>query len=143
MSASAIACVPALAALVVILADKLVAAGASPTGSLARDLYSIRVLASGFIVTSLVWAGLTASLVDRRLLAASEWATTAAALSAFGVIHSPFADGRLFLPWAIGTLPPEAAGRGPLDLAAAYMLVAILFAAWAAWLGGTASRREA
>ncbi len=136
--AVAIACVPALAALVVILADKLVAAGASPTGTLARDLHSIRVLASGFIVTSLVWAGLTASLVDRRLLAASAWAVAAAVLSAFGVIHSPFADGRLFLPWAIGALPTEAAGRGPLDLAAAYAVVAILFAAWAAWLGGTA-----
>lgn len=93
-------------------------------------------------MTSLVWAGLTASLVDRRLLAASAWAVAAAVLSAFGVIHSPFPDGRLFLPWAIGTLPTEAAGRGPLDLAAAYVVVAILFAAWAVWLGGTAKPND-
>ena len=86
---------------------------------------------------------LTASLVDRRLLAASAWAAAAAALSAFGVIHSPFADGRLFLPWAIGTLPPEAVGRGPLELAAAYMLVAILFAVWHAWIGREVPKHEA
>jgi len=46
------------------------------------------------------------------------------------VIHSPFKDGRLFVPWAIGDLPPEAAGRGPLHLAAAYGLLAALFLAW-------------
>ena len=46
------------------------------------------------------------------------------------MIHSPFKDGRLFLPWAIGDLPIEAAGRGPLDLAAAYAVLAALFAVW-------------
>jgi hypothetical protein len=50
------------------------------------------------------------------------------------VIHSPFADGRMFFPWSIGPLPPEAAGRGPLELAAAYALLALLFAGWQAWL---------
>ena len=132
--AVAMACVPALAALVVILADKLVAAGAAPTGALARELFSIRMLASGFIVTSLVWAGITASLIDRKLRVAAAWAAAAAGLSAFGVIHSPFADGRLFLPWSIGSLPAEAVGRGPLEVAAAYAVVAVLYLAWSAWL---------
>jgi hypothetical protein len=49
------------------------------------------------------------------------------------VIHSPFNDGRLVVPWAIGDLPPEAAGRGPLELAAAYALLAGLLLAWSAW----------
>jgi hypothetical protein len=37
------------------------------------------------------------------------------------------------VPWAIGDLPPEAAGRGPLEMAAAYALLAGLLLAWSAW----------
>jgi AGZA family xanthine/uracil permease-like MFS transporter len=133
--AIALACVPALAALVSIQADKLLAAGAEPGEQLAGELFSIRLLSSGFIVTSLLWAGLMTALVDRKLLQAGAWTLTAAAFALFGVIHSPFADGRLFVPWAIGTLPDVAAGRGPLHLAAAYALLAGIFAAWQAWLG--------
>ncbi|MFM8891625.1 MAG: permease, partial [Planctomycetia bacterium] len=77
--AVAIACVPALAALVTIQADKLLAAGAAPAGGLARELVSIRLLASGFIGTSLLWAGLVAALIDRRLRAAAAWCLAAAA----------------------------------------------------------------
>ena len=132
--AVAIACVPALAALVTIQADKLLAAGATPAGGLARELFSIRVLASGFIVTSLLWAGLVAALIDRRLRAAAGWCLAAAACTLCGVIHSPFPDGRLFLPWQTGPLPEAAAGRGPIELAAAYAVLAAVFAAWSLWL---------
>ncbi|MFM8891775.1 MAG: permease, partial [Planctomycetia bacterium] len=133
-AAVAIACVPALAALVTIQADKLLAAGAAPAGGLARELFSIRLLASGFIVTSLLWAGLVAALIDRRLRAAAAWCLAAAACTLFGVIHSPFPDGRLFLPWQTGPLPEAATGRGPLELAAAYAVLAAIFAAWSLWL---------
>ena len=133
--AIAIACVPALAALVTIQADKLLAAGAVPGPQLAGELFSIRLLSSGFIVTSLLWAGLVTALIDRRLFQAAAWTLAAAAFTLFGVIHSPFADGRLFLPWSIGDLPEVAAGRGPLHLAAAYALLAVIFTAWQAWLG--------
>ena len=132
--AVAIACVPALAALVTIQSDKLLAAGAAPAAQLARELFSIRLLSSGFIVTSLLWAGMVAALIDRRLLEAAGWTLVAAAFTLFGIIHSPFPDGRLLLPWNFATLPAEAAGRGPLELAAAYALLAGLFAAWHAWL---------
>ncbi len=132
--AVAVACIPALAALVKIQTDGLLAAGAEPAGPLAVDLFSVRILAAGFIVTSLVWAGLLAALIDRTPRAAAGWCLAAAAATLFGVIHSPFADGRLFMPWAIGELPAEAAGRGPLELAAAYGLLALLLAAWSVWL---------
>lgn len=131
--AVALACVPALAALVKIQTDKLLAAGATPDTGLARELFSLRVLSAGFIVTSLLWAGMLTALLDRRLRAAAGWCLAAAAATLMGVIHSPFADGRLFLPWSIGDLPPEASGRGPLELAAAYALLAVLFIAWSAW----------
>lgn len=138
--AVAIACVPALAALVKIETDKLVAAGAAPAGPLAVELFSIRTLAAGFILTSLLWAGLVTALVDRRLGRAAGWCLAAAACAACGVIHSPFRDGSLFLPWALGPLPPESAGRGPLEFAAAYALLAALLAAWS-FAAPTASQR--
>jgi AGZA family xanthine/uracil permease-like MFS transporter len=133
--AVAIACVPALAALVKIQSDKLLAAGAVPSARLAEELFSVRLLAAGFIVTSLLWAGLVTALVDRRLGQAAAWCLAAAALTLVGVIHSPFDDGRLFLPWSIDGLPPEAAGRGPITMAAAYGLLAVLFSAWGGWQG--------
>jgi AGZA family xanthine/uracil permease-like MFS transporter len=138
--AVAIACVPALAALVNIQADKLLAAGAVASGPLARDLFSLRLLTSGFIVTSLLWAGMVTALLDRQLRGAAGWCLAAAAGTLVGVIHSPFADGRLFLPWHLPPLPAEAAGRGPVEVAAAYGLLALLFAAWGTWLdrGGRA-----
>lgn len=58
------------------------------------------------------------------------------------MIHSPFADGRLFFPWAIGELPAEAAGRTPWHLAIAYAALAILFTAWAAARGPRRDRLD-
>jgi len=130
--AVAIACLPALAALVTLQADKLIAAGAMPTGTLARDLFSMRLLASGFILTSLLWAGLVTALIDRKLVAAAGWCAASSVLAICGAIHSPFPDGRLLAPWAIGALPAEAAGRGPLEMAAAYGLLAVVFLGWSA-----------
>jgi AGZA family xanthine/uracil permease-like MFS transporter len=134
--AVALACVPALAALAKIETDKLLAAGAKPDAPLLGELFSLQIISAGFIVTSLLWAGMLTALLDRRLLRAAGWCLAAAAGTLCGVIHSPFKDGRLFAPWSIGELPAEAAGRGPLELAAAYGLLAAVFAAWAAWLGG-------
>ena len=128
--AVAIACVPALAALVKIETDKLIGAGARPDAGLAKELFTLQVVSAGFIVTSLLWAGLLAALIDRRLRRAAGWCLAAAACTLCGMIHSPFRDGRLFLPWAIGDLPAEAAGRGPPELAAAYGLLAALFIGW-------------
>lgn len=128
--AVALACVPALASLAKIETDKVLAAGARPDAVLARELFSLQIISAGFIVTSVLWAGMLTALLDRRLGRAAGWCLAAAACTLCGVIHSPFKDGRLFLPWAIGELPVEAAGRGPLELALAYALLAALYAAW-------------
>ncbi|MFM7205395.1 MAG: permease [Planctomycetaceae bacterium] len=132
--AVAMACVPALAALAKIETDKVVAAGATPDAGLARELFSLQIISAGFIVTSVLWSGMLTALLDRRMRQAAGWCLAAAAFTLCGVIHSPFKDGRLFVPWAIGALPPEAAGRGPLHLAFAYGLLAILFVGWSVWL---------
>jgi len=128
--AVALACVPALAALAKIETDKVLAAGARPDAVLARELFALQIISAGFIVTSVLWAGMLTALLDRRLARAAGWCLAAAACTLCGIIHSPFKDGRLFLPWALGELPAEAAGRGPLTLAAAYALLAALYAGW-------------
>ena len=105
----------------------------------ARELFSLQIISVGFIVTSVLWSGMLTALLDRRLRQASGWCLVAAAFTLCGVIHSPFKDGRLFLPWAIGDLPVEAAGRGPLHLAVTYGLLALLFAIWPATPATTAT----
>ena len=144
--AVAIACVPALAALAKIETDKVLAAGAKPDAGLARELFSLQIISAGFIVTSVLWAGMLTALLDRRMRRAAGWCLAAAAFTLCGVIHSPFKDGRLFVPWAIGELPLEAAGRGPLHLALAYGLLAALFVVWSTTApeppGPAGSRRD-
>ncbi len=57
-------------------------------------------LATGFIITSMLWSTLLIHIIDansRRILVVCG---LAAVLTLFGVIHSPFSDGRLFLPGA-------------------------------------------
>ena len=65
---------PALAALALIYIDKIVGEmaglGISPeqlSPTLQLELDTVRVLANGFIVTSLIWASALAALLDRNL----------------------------------------------------------------------------
>ena len=76
---------------------------------------------------------MTAALIDHALIKASGWCIAAATFTLFGIIHSPFQDGRMFFPWAIGNLPVESRGRSPFELAIAYILLALLFFGWGLW----------
>lgn len=107
--AVALACVPALAALVLMYVDKilgdraLMAQGLGVAGlhdaALRVELQAIRVLGNGFIVTSLLWASALAALIDRRLLLAAGYFALAAACASCGIIHSPLPGNCVFLPW--------------------------------------------
>jgi len=142
-AAVAIACVPALASLVMIYAEQLLGAFGSSILSLesdpanallAKNLQTIRMLSGGFIVTSLLWASAMAALVDRRLVRAAAFFGVASAASLFGVIHSPLAGGQLLLPHRLpDDLPHAASGQTPFFMAAAYLAVAVLLIAWSAW----------
>ncbi len=128
-AALAFACVPAMARLVMMFASDLLGKVGRTIDSLPSplpdQLQTIQMLASGFIVTSLLWGSALAALIDRRLRAAAGFFAVAGLCSLFGVIHSPFPDERLFVPWSLGdTLPAAAAGQTPLAMAAAYLLVA-------------------
>ncbi len=136
--AVAIACVPALAALALLYVDNLMgdpallAAGISleklqPT--LREDIMITRILANGFIVTSLLWASALAALIDRRLLRAAAWFLLAGALGLFGVIHSPLPGGQLFLPWQLDA----SLQSYPIRFSLGYAVAAAILLVWGIW----------
>jgi len=130
------ACVPALATLGLIFVDKtfgdplliqneITIAGLKGE-SLLAELTTLRILANGFIVTSLVWASALAALIDRRLIRAAAFFLLAAISTLFGVMHSPLPGSPLFLPWDLAV----ASQRFVYQYALGYALVAVLLLAW-------------
>jgi adenine/guanine/hypoxanthine permease len=105
-----------------------------PSGLLGKNIQTIRVLAGGFIVTSLLWASALAAIIDRRLLLGAGYLAIAGACSLFGVIHSPMPGSPLVLPWRLPeNLPAAAAGQTPAYFAAGYAVAATILVTWAAW----------
>lgn len=94
--AVAIACVPALAKLVVLLTPPAAFGSLNPT---------VPLLANGFILTSIIWSAALAMAIDRRLLAAAGFYFVAALLTLVGLMHSPMPDERILSPWAFSFLP--------------------------------------
>ncbi len=136
-AALAIACIPALAKLVTIYLGQY-AAGFSAAvsadlvedrgGYLTNQLVLLNVLAGGFIVTSLVWASATAKIIDHRFYCASIYFALGGMLVLFGVIHSPLAGDKMFLPWNMSD--PELFSSETrsivLQFAVSYLIMAVL-----------------
>jgi AGZA family xanthine/uracil permease-like MFS transporter len=142
-AAVAIACLPALAALVVnfggqILSDPALRDAGLSLESLSpafRENYAtITMLASGFILTSLLWAWGLAALIDRNLRTAGIVFFVCSAFTLVGLIHSPLAGSRLFLPLgpeAWGSIVLDAESRSKVfEFAAGYAAVGILMLLW-------------
>lgn len=145
--AVALACIPAMAALVLIYVDKIfgglagityfndataetvAVSPASLTGSLQQELLLVRVLANGFIVTSLLWASALAAMIDKRLWLAAIYFAIAAIFSTFGLIHSPLPGSPLFFPWALS----DAMIDVPVRFGSGYLAVAVLLFFWGWW----------
>jgi AGZA family xanthine/uracil permease-like MFS transporter len=124
--AVAIAFLPAIAYLVLIqISSAVTGSGGSfekLTGDAAVTVQTITLLANGFIISSMLWAGALSMIIDQRLKVAAGFLAVAGFASSFGLIHSPFSDGRLFWPWA-------ADSNAPIMLAPAYLLSAGLLVA--------------
>jgi AGZA family xanthine/uracil permease-like MFS transporter len=73
------------------------------TGEVAVTFQTIMMMGNGFILSSLLWGATAAYIIDRNLRVAGLFLMGAGALSLFGMIHSPFASGEIFLPWRAGT----------------------------------------
>jgi len=129
-AAVALACVPALAALAWIYIGKIgIDVDALEQDALRRELQTVRILANGFIVTSLLWASAMAAIVDRRLSLAAIYFAIGSLCAAFGVIHSPLPGGPVFLPWQ---LEPEVFFT-VLRYTCGYAAVAVMLLAWDGW----------
>jgi len=64
------------------------------------------MLASGFIVTAMLWGAVVAFLTDRQIVGASVTLVICAGLSLFGFIHSVMPSGGIYLPWTIPSKLP-------------------------------------
>ena len=129
-AALAVACIPALAKLVAIYVGQFTEAlgtdGLPP--HLTELLLNLNVLAGGFIMTSLIWASATAKIVDRRFYSASIYFALAGMLVLFGVMHSPLAGDKMFLPWSLSDPAVFSAEekRVVLQFAVSYLVMAVL-----------------
>ena len=85
-------------------------------------------LGQGFILIAMIWGACVAFIIDRQIIRAAVTLVLGAVFSLFGIIHSIFPSGSLYLPWRLG----ETAGAGvidrarsfPFEFAGAYLLAA-------------------
>lgn len=134
MAAVTIAVLPSIAVIVQILMSQvydgaLMSAAIDPEGTLQRTgltnpafVQTVGVmimLASGFILTAMLWGAAVAFLTDRRVAAAATALVACAVLAFFGFIHSVLPTGGIYLPWRVDSLLPY-------HWAAAYVALALL-----------------
>lgn len=103
-AAVSICFIPVIANLVFIQYNTMIAAAGITLADLRPDFQetynAVMALGNGFILSAMLWAAMTVALIDGGLRRAAYLAWAAAGLTLIGLIHSPFADGRLFLPEA-------------------------------------------
>jgi adenine/guanine/hypoxanthine permease len=156
--AVALACVPALATLAVFFVGQIFGDAAlrgqnlSPAdlqnSELVINLTTTGLLASGFIVTSIIWASALAMAIDRRLLAAAGFYLLAAGCTLLGLMHSPLPNSPILFPWQLGPIPealvlPAEHLPTVLSWSLGYLLIALLMALWEAYLRATGQKRSA
>ncbi len=135
-----LACMPALAQLAIILIDNLlgdpimrekgVSMATLVNGQLVANLTTVRMLANGFIITSLLWASALAAIIDRRLWRAASLFLVCSAFTAFGIMHSPITGSPMFLPWQLD----DATRHHVVTYLAGYLAVAVVLFVWSAIL---------
>ncbi len=94
--------------------------------NVAAEYVILGALGQGFILTAMIWGACLAFLIDRRIRGAALSLVTASVLSFFGLIHSVFPNGDLYLPWKI----KEAGLTGralsiPYEFSAGYLFAAL------------------
>ena len=132
--AVALACVPAMAYLIMIFLDNLLVEAHQDLDALsphlAERIVTLRLLGGGFIITSLLWGSTLAALVDRRLASAAGFLLLAGLASFFGVIHSVQPGTPIGLPW---NLPSVRYGPSAYTMAIAYAAAAAVLISWHWW----------
>jgi AGZA family xanthine/uracil permease-like MFS transporter len=111
--------IPSIANLVNIEAGQFGVNEDSLSGESLSTFNAIKILANGFIITALVWGAAMVSLIEENLSRTSLFLFLGAFFSLFGLMHSPYTHGALFLPWKI-------ADKTPLCLSFSYFIISAL-----------------
>lgn len=122
-AALAIACLPALAKLLMItLADYL------PPIEMQTNpkVGALRILAGGFIVTSLMWSAALALIIDRRYWQAALFFLLLFAFTLFGFVHSPWDGDKLYDPRMLLSEVMHEHRMQVLQIAGGYFVAAFL-----------------
>jgi AGZA family xanthine/uracil permease-like MFS transporter len=129
--ALALAALPALAYLATIPLGQTLEVKVDGHG--AQVLQTLRCLANGFIVTSLLWGACLAAILDGSYPRAAVYLLVAGVCALFGIIHSPLLNGPIDLPGnvvaALDQLPTAearkaAAFQTPYHWATSYIMAA-------------------
>ncbi len=93
-------------------------------------------LGQGFILTAMIWGACVAFLIDRQIWRAALAMVSGAVCAFFGLIHSVFASGDLYLPWTLvefarskGVVLAERSLLIPYEFALAYLGLAAVIPA--------------
>jgi AGZA family xanthine/uracil permease-like MFS transporter len=127
--ALALAALPAFAALAAIPLNQALGGREPASKEAAVVLLTLRCLANGFIVTSLLWAAALSALLDRQAGRSACYLLVAAIFALFGIIHSPLPDAPVSLPGRVFAQLPEDVHfrcQSPYHWAGAYLLCATL-----------------
>ncbi len=129
-TALALAFLPTLAYLVLVEVDTALGQRL-PEQPAVVAVQTLRCLANGFIVTSLLWAAALAVLLDGRLVRAAAYFALAGVCALVGVIHSPLPSEKIGLPADVlrevpGAFRQAVECQTPYHWAGAYALVALL-----------------
>jgi len=119
--------IPVLAYMLMLFIHQLMASASIGYADLGADFqktYSaLLLLGNGAICTAMLWATMLSQLIDHNLKKAAVTSVVAAGCSLVGLIHSPFPDGRLYLPGAGLPAPVYAITVGYLLMGTAYLIM--------------------
>lgn len=125
------AIMPALAYMVILMLTSILGPSLPATEEAKLLLQTLRCLANGFLITSLLWSAMLARVIDGKTVQAALFLLIAAVFSLFGVMHSPLAAERIGLPWEILQSPEmkpmlqAVQYQTPFHWAGAYLLMAL------------------
>jgi AGZA family xanthine/uracil permease-like MFS transporter len=128
--ALALAMLPALAYLITIPLN-LALGRHAPDGPALLVVQTLRCLAGGFILTSLLWSAALAMLIDGRLPRAALYFALTGGCALFGVIHSPLPSERIDWPGHVLMQVPDTFQEAiryqtPYHWAGAYGLIVLM-----------------
>ena len=110
---------PVIANLVMIYLGQFITPDAVPE-RLQSMYLSLTMLSNGFILTAILWGGMLACLIDRRSRKAAIYASACALFTLFGLMHSVFPSGEVYLPW-------DTPNRYSFTISASYLLLALIY----------------